>query len=129
MSEQHTQGRLIVEPDENNKAAFIVGEDHRAIARVNNAGLRGYFLSDARRLAACWNACEGIDTDNLEKFPGWASDGFAPGVKVVQELAAARALLAEIANRIDEEESNSVGTIGLNNDADRIRAFLKGGKS
>lgn len=69
--------------------------------------------ADARRLAACWNACEGIDTDNLENFPGWIKNGFAPGVMVVAErdkllveLAAANARIAAIeaeAGKRDDE--------------------------
>ena len=32
---------------------------------LNNPGMRE---ANARRLAACWNACEGLDTDELERF-------------------------------------------------------------
>lgn len=104
----HTQGRLKV-----NKYGNIATEQGDALVVQDGC----VSIADMRRLAACWNACEGIDTDNLEKFPGWARNGFALGVKIMDELAAERALLAESLTTEDDIDV-----------AERIAAFLKGEK-
>lgn len=82
---------------------------------------------DARRLAACWNFCEGVDTDVLEthadlrqRIDAYASSLAEMAVerdRAVRELAAALALLAESLTTEDD--------IGV---AERIVAFLKGKK-
>jgi hypothetical protein len=61
MSEQHTPGRL---------HAFTTYADHELrdeagnfVAVVHRYGIPG----NARRLAACWNACEGLSTESLER--------------------------------------------------------------
>jgi len=61
MSEKHTPGRLGVftvygEPELRDDAGNVVA----FISRYNSA--------NARRLAACWNACEGLETEQLEQF-------------------------------------------------------------
>lgn len=59
MSAQHTPGRLTA--------------DGTVLLFARNAG--GFSISgcpdaetNARRLAACWNACEGLDTEGLENL-------------------------------------------------------------
>lgn len=37
--------------------------------RIGRCGDHGPHVANARRLAACWNACEGLDTDKLETLP------------------------------------------------------------
>ena len=71
MSAQHTQGRLVVEDEtETDGRAYIVLEEKRgALAAVFNYKLMGNTFNDARRLAVCWNACEGIQLDVLEAMP------------------------------------------------------------
>lgn len=92
--------------------------------------------SDARRLAAWWNACAGFDTELLEnidmfgdtlkqRFEGMQAevrrvDTDARAIKENHE--AARALLSEAMGVVDGVPS----TFGVEL-AERIRAFLKGG--
>lgn len=97
--------------------------------------------ANARRLAACWNFCEGVDTDVLEtqaslmqRIDGYANSMAEMAVerdRAVRELAAARALLAEILAADDEyikelEESGFPQTEWTM--TNRIREFLKGQK-
>lgn len=76
---------------------------------------------NARRLAACWNACESLSQDALDG--GWTAAGLSAHAKALEmDLAAARALLVDAADTFDEipDEDHEI--------ADRIRAFLvKGG--
>lgn len=58
----HTTGTLSTKPGYNGTSQLIadnVGENLPLAIMIENAGI-------ARRLAACWNACDGISTDVLE---------------------------------------------------------------
>lgn len=113
MSPAHTEGLLTVSMDEPNLSAYLVGQDRRAVARVINAGLRGGYGADARRLVACWNACEGISTENLEDNQT---------VKVLaDQYNVARMLLSEVLAKVEPE------TDAQDELFPRICAFLKGG--
>lgn len=62
MSAQHTQGRISV------KGTRLYADDYPGIdciatMQVSNQPM---WEQDARRLAACWNACEDISTEALE---------------------------------------------------------------
>lgn len=63
--DEHTKGRLIVSGDE------LLNEDAGRIGEVSDFdGWRdlplGMAKANARRLAASWNACKGIETETLE---------------------------------------------------------------
>ena len=63
MSAQHTQGRVKVQhPDAGERGLEVAFEPglERLCADITEA--------NARRLVACWNACEGISTDALERL-------------------------------------------------------------
>ena len=72
MSAQHTPGRLAVtvqifDNDGMPESAIQTLDGSATVAVAlefgpNNPGMRE---ANARRLAACWNACEGVDTDLL----------------------------------------------------------------
>jgi hypothetical protein len=72
-AEQHTPGRLKVGQHLGSLSSFCihmdVGDKGRGAEIVEAVcGLSTeQRLANARRLAACWNACEGIDTEDLEK--------------------------------------------------------------
>lgn len=71
MSAQHTQGRLHV-GDGNNARRIIYDERGWAVADAKLFHARRQESEDienARRLVACWNACEGVSTDDLEAMP------------------------------------------------------------
>ncbi len=102
MSAKHTPGRLSVDEypvtlangDLAHAKLSIVAQSkdprypHFSIGMVNfSAELTGLYPSDveeaeanARRLVACWNACEGIATDELEKI---TMTGWIPGKAIV----------------------------------------------
>lgn len=59
----HVSGKLSMSP-----GTHILTEDGKSIAQLNY----GYDLpvqeANGRRLVACWNACQGIDTEDLERL-------------------------------------------------------------
>lgn len=66
-AEKHATGRIKAKGTK-----LIVGR-YQMAASITSAGLEGSIIdqqataqANARRLAACWNACDGISTENLE---------------------------------------------------------------
>jgi hypothetical protein len=131
MSGQHTQGRIEV--------AQILGGDWivQTVERnkFGQAALIAANLTEAnaRRLTACWNACEGLSTEQLEvlKKPVpsniLALIGERDGARI--ELAAASALLREVVKECEDWEAGTGYALAVNNTAggklvDRIRNYL-----
>jgi hypothetical protein len=84
MSAQHTQGRASLDTkgvgiDLPNHIPIDIGQ-HAAAAQVvwkmEDYERSPHCEETARRLVACWNACEGIDTEDLE----------AGSVSIIQKL-------------------------------------------
>ena len=118
MSDTHTQGRAVI-TDTHSDFEFVV-------LRIGINDINCKTEANARRLAACWNACEGLPTQDLEALSVPFSELSLGGLlSVRKELDAARALLSEIL-RLDEATSNN-GEFGslVGNMSDRIRAFLE----
>jgi len=94
-----------------------------AIDFKNAPGMRE---ANARRLVACWNACDGLSTENLENN-NLIKDGLR-GLNA--QLRAARALLAE-AVKPHNDHVKAVQATGeqpaINPLAIQINSFLKGG--
>lgn len=146
MTAQHTPGRLIAGTIEM-LAPNVSGNHHCiGIEGTNTAtaltGLVGddvdaLSAADARRLAACWNACEGLDTGALERI----GDNFikpmadltaqrdqarADSRAIEANYEAARGLLSQFIHECNDgamspEQQSSMDL------TERIRAFLKGG--
>lgn len=93
MSAQHTQGRLHVAGQDK---VQIRSDKHQIAKAWSFAGKTGQ--ENARRLVACWNACEGISTDFLENI-AMTGDTLASRFKArddtERELAAQRDELLE----------------------------------
>ncbi len=88
MTPEHSNiGRLTASEAEPGSGCAYVTAGHRALARVHNLDLGGRSDADARRLAAAWNFCNGIPTEDLERHgdvAGFVSSktmltGIAPG--------------------------------------------------
>ncbi|MGK5049906.1 hypothetical protein ACQ4WP_29070 [Janthinobacterium sp. GB4P2] len=82
--------------------------------------------ANARRLVACWNACDGLSTENLEN-----NNPIKDGLRGLNaQLRAARALLAE-AVKPHNDHVKAVQATGeqpaINPLAIQINSFLKGG--
>lgn len=72
MSTQHTEGRVLFREDgEANRWAMLT-EDCRWMLTIlaNGEQTTPRQVANFRRLAACWNACEGISTEALESKTG-----------------------------------------------------------
>lgn len=72
MSEKHTQGPLVLGQHGailgGPMVRFINGSAQEQLAMTTGTSWMepGEHIENARRLAACWNACEGISTERLE---------------------------------------------------------------
>jgi len=97
----HTLGRLTVRAngDANSYALLDYKGQWRMSLLLNGQQMTEAQQENMRRLAACWNACEGMPTDDIEELAA------CNGVMVLtvytddlrEQLVAARALLAEFA--------------------------------
>lgn len=73
MSTEHTQGRL--EVADGRRIGVVLpnevggGFDSHCVALAQDSGGRLNAEANARRLVACWNACDGVGTDLLEQYP------------------------------------------------------------
>lgn len=118
---EHTKGRLAV------KGEWIIPEAHadRMIGSSTNkaddksnyahtvAIVRGKYQDDkanARRLAAAWNACEGVATEQLEIISVVEVEAKLMDCigSVRNDLNAARALLREVVDMVSSEEYNDI---------------------
>lgn len=115
MSEKHTPGRVKVQhPDAGERGWEVAFEPglERLCADITEA--------NARRLAACWNACESIDTEYLEgddSLPHYARrlmaqrDELLAALRMVMACAGAISAapdgLLEMALDDDDEETRS----------------------
>ena len=66
MSAQHTKGRLYSLPGDPSVLHAEQGTRGRRVCCTMSFGDKDENNANARRLAACWNACDGISTKNLE---------------------------------------------------------------
>ena len=65
MSAKHTRGRMVVNPIQLDQIA--TADASKGIAHVTHFGHSvDTVIANARRLAACWNACNGVSTEHLE---------------------------------------------------------------
>ena len=64
---EHTPGRLRID----DKAALrVVNERDVTVASFGtSSSIRDEWEPNARRMVACWNACEGVPTELLEAYP------------------------------------------------------------
>lgn len=105
MSAKHTQGPLVVCVQDGDDEAFTIfakrqlkrgridgdtWDNYIAVAGLNHKN----FEANARRIAACWNACEGFSTEELE-----GADLFKDSIEsgnLINELLAALEKIVEM---------------------------------
>jgi len=118
MSAAHTEGLLYAEKNAYNRVTLRSKDTDYPIATDLDDE------EDARRLVACWNACDGLVTEFIEKKRPvyWIAERAAlePAEKLANELAVARTLLEEAIAKIDPDVDVHDKVVP------RIRAFLKG---
>ena len=83
MMSKHTQWTLA----ERKGRIYAADRENLTIANIARSSDGDYSPSNARRLVACWNACIGISTENLE-------DNIPILALLMDELAKARAAIA-----------------------------------
>jgi hypothetical protein len=101
MSTQHTQGLLVAsEPSDTLHA--IRDTKGRVVADVGYSGTNAGDIANARRIVACWNACDGIDTQYLESY------GLPDFAQKISDLAAQRdELLADLEDAVSTQPADS----------------------
>jgi hypothetical protein len=116
MSAQHTPGRLqagvsLYGGGIEHFTAVSEGNTQKIVALCGLAGAADELesIANACRLAACWNACEGLDTDKLERMPApfgqMLNVGFMDLWEQYATLKAQRAELLEALQACDEAMS------------------------
>lgn len=65
MNAQHTQGRLVVNPIQLDQIATADGSMEVARVRLHS-GQHDITIANARRLVVCWNAGEGLSTEQID---------------------------------------------------------------
>lgn len=131
MSEIHTKGRLTV----HTHGRITAGPFHsytNGSAQEQFAMVTGFTRSDnptaerdanARRLAACWNACDGIPTEKLEKAADDISPVFQLLTNATAEAMRLRAALEALIRDADSEpDSEYLQGAGKN----RVAVYRKG---
>ena len=70
MRDQNTQGRLSIKENGDANSYALLDESGKWLLSVlhNGEKLTSVQRETMRRVAACWNACEGISTDELEEI-------------------------------------------------------------
>ena len=70
MSDQNTQGRLSIKENGDANSYALLDESGNWLLSIlhNGEKLTSVQRETMRRVAACWNACEGISTDELEEI-------------------------------------------------------------
>lgn len=91
MSAQHTPGRLVVRGGYSIYTAGLTPVADTCITNSETANAE----ANARRLAACWNACDGMETDLLEN------------IVLTGDTLVGRFTAREIAHEIKERELRS----------------------
>jgi hypothetical protein len=100
MMAQHTQGRLNYAYDGKDVAAggvrycWLIPEPNGS-SMADDVGYR-IAEPNARRLAACWNFCLGVDTAGLEAIQGGIHGLLVRGAEEQEALAADRTALGDI---------------------------------
>lgn len=115
MTPTHTPGRLQVPEPYNGQHAVIVENDcgrYAVAVSIRNS-------ADARRLAACWNACANIPTEALERAEGDTTPVFELLMQTTRERDALRAALNNLLNTVNQYDD---GDYYLGTDAEQILA-------
>lgn len=99
---EHTKGRIEAFTQESFSGWYALRDaDHFEVG----SGDGGFEEDDARRLAACWNACEGLDTAQLEALPEpFAGLALGDLMAVRKELATARAQNEKLLAMVQEQD-------------------------
>ena len=120
MSDNHTQGRLVYQENSDVYTHILRDAEGRFILQLSQDA-SGQSEVNARRFAACWNACDGLSSKELEALPvPFAELALGELLRTRAELAAARALLDEVFKDVDPETNAQDALF------DRISVFLKG---
>jgi hypothetical protein len=95
MADKRTPGLLAVNPLRPNQICTADGSLEIAVATMHSVATS---VSNARRIVACWNACQGISTKNLEENKPviWLAQQYSGVIKQRDDLLdVAQAILAE----------------------------------
>ncbi len=122
----HTEGRLVVAEIYPGRPTLIVdcGDKDWKYSLLTSAIAAFKLPADARRLAACWNACEGFETDAIENILV-VGDTFKARFGMLQaEHRETLAELAELRAILDRDLRSEIGK-GLDMVAEAARGLVR----
>ena len=117
MNDKHTPGLLAVNPLRPDQICTSNGSHEIAAATMHSVATA---VSNARRLVACWNACQGISTEELVDI---ANMGGMLGphddiVRIAGQRNEMGEALSELLNEVDGLIGESTGVAGLHLNGD-----------
>jgi hypothetical protein len=121
----YTSGRLIYQEDSDVYTHILRDVTGNRIIHQGPQDSRGEAEANARRLAACWNVCDGLETADLEVGATLGDicadrNGLVIKLGKAQEkLDMARSMLEEALDTFDDNPAEG------HEIADRIRSFLE----
>ena len=110
MTTAHTQGRItfLEDGDANHYSMLTEGGRWWLSLLMNGEQTTARQIANLRRLAACWNVCEGISTESLELMPG---QFFKPPYERLKAVEAQRdELLAALKLAVTQNEHDMLMT-------------------
>ena len=122
MSDQNTKGRLSIKENGDANSYALLDESGKWLLSIlhNGEKLTSVQRETMRRVAACWNACEGISTEDLTDIARTGGmlgprDDIAQIAKQRDGLANA---LSELLSDVDGLMGESTGVYGLHMNGD-----------
>lgn len=116
MNTQHTMGTLEFNesPHEANRFGInVFGHNWLMSILHNGMQLVEVQRANMRRLVACWNACDGIATEKLEKVAGDTAPVFALLMETATERDALLAAITRLANAAFARDTTMGDQCGL----------------
>lgn len=107
MSTTHTPGRITFLPDGDANRYSMLTEDGRwwMALLMNGEQVTARQEANLRRLAACWNACEGIEIESIEELAAMGH-GVASLIVYGDDVKRERDALAQaLKNLVDDDET------------------------
>lgn len=99
MSAAHTEGLLYVDKNADNRVTLRSKDtDYPIVTDLDDD-------EDARRLAACWNALDGLPTALLEKHGATRSGIYKGTAEISDQLAAAQVRITALETKLQEQDA------------------------
>ena len=124
MSERHTQGEMVFEDKRPSCNGFSLFVGDQYVAFIGDSDSVTDAMANSERMAACWNACQGIDTADLMAGSTESKVNTTTATPTPEALAAAA---AELERQHAENQSLTTENKRLREAILRLRHWNMGG--